>query len=123
MDLAVAEVADQKVAAHGRPACRREGDPPRSVEVAPGGDAVQERAAQVVDIDDPSAISVDLVALGSLDAVGDEDARPDRLDAERREALREVRVDEMTRIRGDEMPGPVEYVDVDGTTVPGFVAS
>src|SRR5262249_49275315 len=93
------------------PAWRRECDPPRSVEVAPSGDALEERAVQVVLVDDPSAISVDLVAARSLDPVRDEDARSDRLNAERREALREIRIDE--RSGGvDGVPAAVEHVDL-----------
>src|SRR4029450_5247672 len=86
-------------------------DPPRSVEVASRGDAVQERAVQVVDVDDPCAVPVDLVALRSLDPAGDQHPPPDRLDAERRKALREVRIDERAG-RVDRIPAAVEDVDL-----------
>ena len=61
IDLPVAEVADEQVAAEAAERVRGEGEPPRSVELPVLGDATQELPVEVVGVDDPESPLVRLV--------------------------------------------------------------
>src|SRR5437867_69153 len=95
VDRAVAEFADQQVAAEATEVAGSAGDAPPRVQLAAAGDPRKQRSVAVEGIDEPEALPVDVVlALGVLLVVGDEDAVADRLDPEGSEAAREVGVDE-----------------------------
>src|SRR3954469_24300959 len=97
VDLPVAEVADQQIAAEATERRRRPGDPPRGVELPVPGDATEELPVEVVDVHDPEPTAVRLVVRSTLLLrVGHEDPVVDRLDPERSVVLRELAVDERT---------------------------
>ena len=116
VDLPVAEVADEQVAAEAAERRRSPGEPPRGVELPVLGDAAEELPVEVVDVDDAQPTAVRLVVRpGLLLAVGHEDPVADRLDPERAVVLREPRIDERAG-RAHRVPAPVEHIDA---TVPG----
>src|SRR3954471_17840606 len=66
VDLPVAEVADQQVAAKAAERRRGLGDPPRSVELPVLGNATEELPVEVVDVDDAESPPVLLVVRPAL---------------------------------------------------------
>src|SRR5205809_6315931 len=95
VDLAVAEVPDEEVAAERAEARGREGDPPRGVELAVLRDAREQRTARVEDVDEAEALTVLLVVARLLSLrERHEDPVADGLDAERRVAVGQARVGE-----------------------------
>src|SRR2546423_812665 len=111
VDLSIAEVANEEIAAEAAEVRRSEGNSPRCVELTMLRDPREQRAGGVVDVYEPPTLSVDLVdRISVLFSVGDEDARSDRLYPERRVAGWQVRVDERSRAR-HEVEGRVEHID------------
>jgi hypothetical protein len=111
VDLPVAEVADEDVAAEPAERRRCDGDAPRSVQLAVLRDPREQRAGCVVHVDEAATLAGDLVAPGRvLLRVGDEDASARALDAERRIVVGKRRIDERARLH-DLRPGGVEDVD------------
>src|SRR5207244_8960925 len=111
-DLAVAEVADEEIAAEAAEARRSEREAPRRVQLPVGRHPAEQRAARVELVDEAETLAGDVVvAVGVLLRIGHEDVAADVLDPERRVAGRNRRVDEGTR-RVHVAEAPVEDVDL-----------
>src|SRR5262249_3651047 len=91
VDAAVAEVADQQVAAEGSKARRREHHAPRRVEVAARDEAAVEVTVGLEDVDKAVArAGLVIVGVGVLLGVADVELAVDGSDPERRVALRQA---------------------------------
>src|SRR5579862_4379297 len=117
-DAAVAEVADQQVTAeHAEAGGRCHRKPPRCVRrrVRPstGLDASDKLPVDRVLVHVPGPTAGDIVVLlRVLLRVGHEDVVRDRLDAERREALRQLRIGERAGCERHRLERLVEHVDM-----------
>src|SRR6266545_358853 len=119
VDLPVAEVAHEEVAAKPAEARRRERQPPRRVQLTTAGDAPEEGAARVEPVDEAQALPGDLVlCLGILLGVGQEDLSTDVLDSERREPVGDSRIDEGAWV-GHQVEATVEHVNAGVVKVGG----
>src|SRR5439155_6278190 len=111
VDLSVAEVSHQEIAAEPPEVRRSEREPPGCVQLTMLRDPGEERAGGVVGVDESLPLSVQLIdGVRVLFRVGHEDTRADRLDPERGVAGRQARIDEGPR-PGDEGEARVEHVD------------
>src|SRR5216117_2490033 len=88
---AVAGVADEQVAAEGTEVGRREGEPPRRVELTLGSDAPEQVAGGVEGVHEPMALAGDIVVLVRvLQRVGHVDSAADVPDTEKYVANGEI---------------------------------
>src|SRR4029077_21250686 len=108
IDVAIAEVADQDVAAKGAEGRRRERDRPGGVEPASADEPLQQVAVRCEDVDEAVAgPRVVVVLAGALLGEGNVELAADVVDPERREPGRDRGVDEAV----DEVEVAVEHVD------------
>src|SRR5436190_12901861 len=108
VDLPVAEVADEQVTARGAEALRRLHDSPRGIERAARGEPAQQVPPLVEDVDEAVVGARDVVlGVRVLLRVADHDVAADRLDPERRVAVRELAVPERAVVADPvELPVP-----------------
>src|SRR6266702_2372655 len=112
VDLPVTEVSDEEIAAEASEVRPSEGESPWRVQLTVLRYTHEQIAGRVIGVDEAKALSGDFVMRSLvLLRVRDEDARADRLDPERRVAVRKLRVDKLPGVR-DEGEGAVEDVDV-----------
>ncbi len=119
--MAIAEIGDQNVAPGAAEANWREGDSPRRVERAAGGDALYEVALGVEEVDEADACARGYEALrGVLFGVGHREIALDIVDAEGREARGDLRIGERARQLGvGRLKGGVEDIDFAGVDIGG----
>src|SRR5262249_52771481 len=119
VDLPVAEVADQQVAADAAEHRRRHRHAPRRIERALAGHAAEQVSAGVEHVDEaePRARYVEPLRLVLL-RVGDEERATEVLDVERREALRDLLVDKGVGV-AHQVEAAVEDVDAGVVEVGG----
>src|SRR5438105_8327613 len=110
VDRAVAEVADEQVAAERPEACRGQRETPRRVQAPARGDPPEQRARGVVRIDEAMASAGHVIVRGGvLQRVRHIDRPPDALDAKWRVPGGKARVSERAGdVDGDE--SAVEHV-------------
>src|SRR5262249_36151245 len=124
VDGAVAEVAHQQGAGEGAERAGGQGQAPRRVERPPGGQALDEVAAEVEHVHEAIAQPLDVVAFGGriLPGVGDVQLVVEVADAEGGEVGRDVVVGEgaeAARPEGDLVEVVVKDVDLVGAEVGG----
>ena len=101
VDPAVAEVADQQVAAEATEGARCTSDAPGRIQLAAASDPGEQPAVAVEGIDEAEPRPVDVVlAFRVLLSEGDEDAASNSLNPEGGEPAQELTVDERTRCAG-----------------------
>src|SRR2546426_7608762 len=112
VDAAVAEVADEQVAAEEAEVARREGEPPRRVELALGRDPSEQVAGGIERIHESMPLARDIVVSGRvLQRVGHVNGAADVPDAEGCVAGGEIGVRKRAGWQGDGVEGTVEHVD------------
>src|SRR5262245_42547669 len=95
VDAAVAVVACEQSTAEAAEVRGSQRESPGRIERAPGGEAPEQGAAGVVNVDEPLPPSVDTLGpVGALAGVGDEKQVVDVLNVEGGKAARQVRVPE-----------------------------